>query len=87
MIGYEVLCKSWPGDEVKLFIAGINFEGEGLKHAAWRNWDNYVLVLFIWTISLSACDCELVGISGMSHRASDMLRLTFIIMFLFFSKT
>ena len=87
MLGDEVLCKYWPGGEVTLFIAWMNVEGVGLKHAAWRNWANSFLVLFIWTVAFDACGGGRVGISEVSHRSSDMLRLTFRMMFLFFSNT
>ena len=57
------------------FIAWINVEGVGLKHAACRNWANYFLVLFIFIISLASCDGLLVGVSGMSHIPSNVFRL------------
>ena len=66
-------------------ISWKNVEGEGLNHAAWRNWANYVLVLFICTMTLAACACGRIGVSGMFHRPYDMLRLPVIIMSLFFS--
>ena len=87
MLGDEVLCKSWPGGEVTLFIARMNAEGAGLKYASWNNWANSFLVLFIWTIALTGCDVGLVGVSGMSHRPSDTLCLPVRIMFLFLSNT
>ena len=40
----------------KCFIARKNVEDAGLNHTAWRNRDNYFLVLFIWKIELDACD-------------------------------
>ena len=70
-----------------IFIAWMNVEGEGLKHVAWRNWDNYFLVFFIWTNSLSACDGLLGGVSGMNHRSSDFFHLPVRIRFLFLSNT
>ena len=79
MFGYGVLCKSWPGGEVNL----MNIEGVGLKNAAWRNWANYFLVLFICTMALSTCVGGQVGVIGVSHRPSDMLRLPVRIMFFF----
>ena len=87
MLGDEVVCKYWPGGELTLFIDGMNVEGAGPKHAAWRNWANYVLVLLIWTIELDSCDRGLVGASGISHIQSDMLHLPVRMMFLFLSKT
>ena len=53
----------------------MNIEGVGLKNAAWRNWANYLLVLFFYTMALAACVGGRVGVSGVSHRPSDMLRL------------
>ena len=85
MIGDEFLCKSWTGGEVTLLIAWTNVEGAGLKHAVWRDWANYFLVLFICTMTLAACACGRIGVSGMFHRPYDMLRLPVIIMSLFFS--
>ena len=86
MLGDEVLCKSWPGGEVTLFISWMNVEGTGLKHAAWSKWANYFLVLFIWTIALAAFYGLLVGVSGMSHIPSDMLRLHARTMFYFYPR-
>ena len=63
----------------------MNVEGAGIKHSAWMNWDNYFLVLFIRTMTLAACAGGKVGVSGMSHRKSDMLRLL-VRMMLFFPK-
>ena len=78
-----------PGQVVRwtFFIARMNVEGTVLKHAAWRDWANYFLVLFIWTIPLTACDVGLVGVSGVYHRQFDTLCLPVRMMLLFFSKT
>ena len=59
---FEISCSASHGQVVRcpFFIALTNVEGAGIKHAAWRNWDNYLLVLFIWTISLDDC----VGLLG-----------------------
>ena len=52
----EVLCQSWPGGELTIFISRMNVEGAELKHAVLRNWSNYFLVFFICIIALTACD-------------------------------
>ena len=70
-----------------LLIDWMNVEGAGLKYSARRNWANYFLVLFIYTMALAAFAGGRVGVSGMSHRPSDMLRLPDRMMFLFFSNT
>ena len=62
----------------------MNVEGTGLKHAAWRDWANYFLVLFICTMALAVYAGGRVGVSGVSHRPYDMLRLPGRMMFLFF---
>ena len=48
-----------PGQMVRLtfLISWMNFEGAGIKHVTWRDWSNSLLVLFIRTIILAACDC------------------------------
>ena len=51
MLGDELLCQSWLGGDVEIFIGSMNVECTGIKHAAWRNWGKYFLVLFIWTIA------------------------------------
>ena len=68
-------------------IAWMNVEGVGLKHAACRNWANYFLVLFIYTMVLAYCAGVQVGVSGISHRPSDMLNFTVRMIFLFLSNT
>ena len=37
MLGDEFLCQSCLGGEVDIFIAVVDVEGAGLKHAAWSN--------------------------------------------------
>ena len=59
----------------------MNVEGARLKHASWRNWGNYFLVLFVWKIVLAACDGLIGGVCGISHRASDLLCLPVRIVF------
>ena len=70
----------WP-----FFISRINVEGVGLKHVSWRNYANYFLVLFIWTMELSARAGWRVSASEMSHRPYYMLRLPMRIYLLFSS--
>ena len=65
----------------------MNVEGAGIKRAVWSNWVNYFLVLFICTVELAACDVRRVGVNDMSHRPSDMLRLSVRMIFLFLSNT
>ena len=72
----------WP-----FLIDWMNVEDVALTHAAWRNWANYFLDLFICTMALPACACGQVGGSEMSHSPSDMLRLPVRMMFLFLSNT
>ena len=78
-----------PGQVVRwlFLIDWMNITSAGLKHAAWRNWANYVLVFFVCTMELAACAGVRVGISGMYHWPSDMFCLTVRMMFLFFSNT
>ena len=53
----------------------MNVEGAGIKLATWRNWENYFLVFFICTMALATYAGGRVGVSGMSHIPSDILRL------------
>ena len=47
MLGDKLLFQYRLGGKVENFIALMNVEGAGMKHATWRNWSNYFLVLFI----------------------------------------
>ena len=49
-------------------IALTNVEGAGMKHAAWKNWANYFLVLFIWKMPLAVGAGRLVRVNGIYQR-------------------
>ena len=55
MLGDELLCQYWSGGEVVIYIDLMNLEGARLKQAAWRDWANYFLILFISTLARADC--------------------------------
>ena len=55
-----------------IFIALVDVEGSGLKHAEWRNRANYLLVLFICIMVLADGAGRLGGVDEVSQRLSEL---------------